>query len=271
MKIWAYLAVLVVLIFNVTTYGFTAESPIINASAAILFNVSTEEVLYAKNPDTVMMPASTTKIMTAIIAIENGELDRKVKISHRAAAVRGSSMHLRPGEQQTLRDLLYGLLLSSGNDAAVAIAESIAGSEKKFAEMMNAKARELGMQNTCFRNASGLPAAGHYTTAYDLALLADYAIKNPIFTLIVQTKSTSVPSYRANRLRALVNHNKLLWQYPYTIGIKTGYTRSAGKCLAASAAQNGAILISVVLKSPTIYDDSIHLFDYGFQCMNGTN
>ena len=241
--------------------------PSVKAGAAVLINSETGEVLYAKNPQRVMAPASTTKIMTAIIAIEKGNLEQKVTVSGLAASVPGSSMYLRKGEVQTLHNLLYGLLLSSGNDAAKAIAENIAGTEKKFAVMMNEKARVLGMSNTHFSNASGLPAEGHYTTAYDLAILSCYALKNPIFSEIVRTKVASVPSSRSRTgtTRSLTNHNKLLWQYPYTTGIKTGYTRKAGKCLVASATQNNATLISVILKSDVMYNDSIQLLDFGFK------
>ena len=212
-----------------------------------------------------MAPASTTKIMTAILAIEKGNLEDKIKISSRAAAMPGTRMGLRPGEEQTLRDLLYGLMLSSGNDAATAIAEYVSGAEDRFALLMTSKARELGMKKTTFKNASGLPAVNHYTTANDLALLAGYALKNPVFTEIVQTKVASITNSRSNVTRSLTNHNKLLWQYPYTTGIKTGYTRRAGKCLVASATQNDTTLITVVLKSGTMYNDSINLFDFGFQ------
>ncbi len=263
MKNLIKLIVLVSCLISTITYAET--QPSVKATAAILINAETGEVLYSKNPTSIMAPASTTKIMTAILAIEKSDLNRKIKVSRRAASIPGSSMNLRPGEVQTLKNLLYGLLLSSGNDAASAIAEYIAGTESKFAKMMTAKAAELGMKNTCFKNASGLPAAGHNTTAYDMALLATYALKNPVFAEIVQTKTASVRSSRSNRSRYLKNHNKLLWQYPYITGIKTGYTRRAGRCLVASASQNGITLISVVLKSGTMYNDTVNLFSYGFQ------
>lgn len=250
---------------NLTLDNPPVKSLMVEASAAILLNAETAEILYAKNPDTFMSPASTTKIMTAIIAIEKGDLDATVSISRTAAAKPGSSMELYRGEKQTLRNLLYGLLLASGNDAATAIAEHIAGSETKFAQLMTSKARELGMKNTTFKNASGLPAVGHYTTAHDMALLASYAIQNKIFAEIVQTKVASVPSNRSNHSRTFTNHNKLLWRYPYTTGIKTGYTRRAGNCLVASASQSGITLVAVVLKSSNVYNDSIELFDYGFK------
>lgn len=263
-RVWTIITVILMIILG-TNASNAEENFKINASAAVLINAGTGEVLYEKNPHASMAPASTTKMMTAIIAIERGDLERQVKISANAAAIPGSSMHLRRGEKYSLHNLLYGLLLSSGNDAATAIAEDIAGSEAKFARVMNDKARELGMLHTHFANASGLPAAGHYSTAYDLAILARYALKNPVFAAIVQTKFTSVPVSRSKRVKPLQNHNKLLWQYPYTTGIKTGYTRKAGKCLVASATQNETSLISVVLKSGTIYNDSITLFDFGFK------
>jgi serine-type D-Ala-D-Ala carboxypeptidase (penicillin-binding protein 5/6) len=258
---------LLLLVFVVSGMAMADDLPNVNATAAILLNAGTGEVLYARHSRDIMAPASTTKIMTAILAIEMGDLDKTVRVSRIAAAKPGSSMYLHRGEVQTLRNLLYGLMLASGNDSATAIAESIAGSEFRFAQMMTKKARQLGMKDTQYKNASGLPAAGHYTTAYDMALLARYSLKNPVFAQIVQTKVAAVPSSRSSARRTLTNHNKLLWQYPYTTGIKTGYTRRAGKCLVASANQNGVSLISIVLKSSSMYDDSIRLFDFGFQKM----
>ncbi len=264
MKTWSKWCLLfLVLVTTGTVMG--DELPKVNATAAILVNAETGEVLYSKHSRDIMAPASTTKIMTAIIAIENGNLDRKIRVSRAAAAKPGSSMYLKRGEVQTLRNLLYGLMLASGNDSATAIAESIAGSESQFAGMMTRKAHKLGMNNTQYKNASGLPAAGHYTTAYDMSILARYCLKNSVFAQIVQTKVAAVSSSRSSARRTLTNHNKLLWQYPYTTGIKTGYTRRAGKCLVASANQNGTSLISIVLKSDSMYDDSIQLFDFGFQ------
>jgi serine-type D-Ala-D-Ala carboxypeptidase (penicillin-binding protein 5/6) len=257
--------VLFFLVLLVSGMVMADDLPSVEASAAVLLNCESGEVLFAKNPNRIMAPASTTKIMTAILAIEKGDLDKKVKVSRMAAGKPGSSMYLHRGEVQTLRSLLYGLMLASGNDSATAIAESIAGSEATFARMMTQKAHQLGMKDTQYKNASGLPAVGHYTTAYDMALLARYSLKNPIFSDIVQTKVASVPSSRSSSSRTLTNHNKLLWQYPFTTGIKTGYTRKAGPCLVASADQNGISLISIVLKSNSMYTDSIQLFNYGFQ------
>lgn len=264
--IWTLLFCMVLLISSITN---AITGPSVNAVAAVLINTETGATLYSKNTKAVMAPASTTKIMTAILAIEKGDLEAKVKVSSRAASMPATRMNLRAGEVQSLHDLLYGLMLSSGNDAATAIAEFIAGSETRFAQMMTAKARQLGMAKTSFKNASGLPAANHYTTAQDLAILACYALKNPVFKEIVQTKIATVPSSRSNVIRSLTNHNKLLWQYPYTTGIKTGYTRRAGRCLVASATQSETTLVAVVLKSGNMYNDSINLFDFGFQSIIG--
>ncbi len=257
------------LIFPILTTANTENNPklFINARAAILIEEATGKVLYAKNPDIIMAPASTTKIMTGILCIEKGNLDRIVRISGNAAARSGSTMNLKQNERFSLRNLLYGLLLSSGNDAATAIAEAIAGSEYRFAVMMTNKARQLGLKHTRFINASGLPAYNHYTTAFDLARLARYALQNPLFASIVQTKEALVPGPTSGQTTTLKNHNKLLWDYPYTTGIKTGYTRKAGKCLVASAKKQDVTLIAVVLKSGNIYNDSRKLFDYGFKLL----
>jgi D-alanyl-D-alanine carboxypeptidase (penicillin-binding protein 5/6) len=269
-RVFIFMLFLGSLVCPILATASTANNPkpLIYAQAAILIEESTGKVLYAKNPDIIMAPASTTKIMTGILCIEKGNLDQLVKISGNAAARSGSRMNLRRNERFSLRDLLYGLLLSSGNDAATAIAETIAGSEYRFALMMTKKARQLGLKHTRYINASGLPAYNHYTTAYDLARLARYALRNPLFASIVQTKQAMVPGPTPGQTTTLVNHNKLLWDYPYTTGIKTGYTRKAGRCLVASAKKQNVTLIAVVLKSGNTYGDSRKLFDYGYKLLN---
>jgi D-alanyl-D-alanine carboxypeptidase (penicillin-binding protein 5/6) len=241
------------------------DQPFVNARAAVLIDEQTGKILFAKNPEAIMEPASTTKIMTAILTIEKGNLNKTVSVSTTAASKDGTSMHLKANEQLTLKNLLYGLLLSSGNDAATALAESVGGTETNFAKLMTSKAHSLGMENTQFKNASGLPAYGHYTTAYDLALLTKYALQNNTFAQIVQTKEKVIPEAKPGQEVELVNHNKLLWRYPYTTGVKTGYTSRAGGCLVASAKQKNTTLIAVVLKSNAIYIDCEKLFNYGFQ------
>ncbi len=239
--------------------------PQIDARAAVLMDTNSGKLLYSKNADAAMAPASTTKIMTAILAIERSNLQKTVSVSKNAVAVDGSSMALAYGERLTMEDLLYGLMLVSGNDAAVAIADAISGSQADFARLMTEKARQIGLTNTNYKNPNGLPALNHYSTARDLARLTAYAMRNSIFARIVRTKVKTVPGNKPGQTLTLYNHNKLLWRYPYTIGVKTGYTLSAGGCLVAAAEKNGTRLIAVVLKSNAIYDDSIKLFDYGFR------
>lgn len=238
--------------------------PIVNASSAILMDAETGDVLYTKNVRTPMAPASTTKIMTAVLTLENLNLDKLVTICPHAASREGSSMHLFNKEQTTVRELLYGLMLVSGNDAATALAENLSGTEDKFAQLMTEKAHQIGMMDTVFKNASGLPMVGHLTTAYDMAILTRYALKVPGFAKIAGTKFKDFPGTKKSASRQLRNHNKLLWRYPYANGVKTGYTVKAGGCLVSSATHNGKTLITVVLKTPTIYDDTINLFNYGF-------
>jgi D-alanyl-D-alanine carboxypeptidase (penicillin-binding protein 5/6) len=248
-------------------YGYAATVPDLHASAAILIEAASGKVLYTKNSRAIMAPASTTKIMTAILALEHVSLDKTVRIYPTAAAREGSSMDLVNREQKTMRELLYGLMLVSGNDAATAISEAVSGSEANFVRLMNQKAKLLGMKNTHFLNASGLPDIGHYSTAYDLAILTRYALKNGNFAKIVSTKVKKIPGAKPGTSRTLINHNKLLWQYQNTIGVKTGYTRTAGGCLVSAASHNGVKLISVILKSNSIYDDSKELLDYGFTAL----
>lgn len=237
--------------------GETA-APKITARAAVLMDAVTGQVLYEKNGEERRPPASTTKIMTVLLALEVGDLKQEVTVSHRAATEEGASMGLKPGEKLTLEELIYGAMLCSGNDACVAIAEHIAGSEEKFVLMMNSRAKLIGARNTQFKNTNGLPQEGHYSTAYDLAEITRYALKNPFFRQIVSTKTWS--GYG----RFLGNTNKLLWSYEWADGVKTGTTSEAGNCLVASATRGGRQLISVVLHSDDRWSDSVRLLEYGF-------
>lgn len=262
-KFWYTAIVAITLLLNGTAvFGLAKPDPA--ATAAVLMDFTTGQILYEKNADERRAPASTTKIMTALLALERGELGQKVIASSHASKVGGSSIWLSPGESHRLEEMLYGVLLSSGNDASVAVAEALAGSEPKFASWMTAKAHTLGAQNTNFENSSGLPAPRHYSTARDLAVITRYALHNPTFDRIVRTKRKTMgwPGHKYDRL--MVNHNKLLWRYDFADGVKTGYTREAGKCLVASATRNGHRLIAVVLNSQEMYEDSRKLFDYGF-------
>lgn len=235
----------------------------ISAESAILMDAATGQVLYAKDPHTRRPIASTTKIITALIALESGNLERVLNVSRRAAAVGESSINLRAGEKLTLEQLVYGALIRSGNDACVAIAEGVAGNEHSFVDLMNYKARWMGAVNTSFKNTNGLPARGHFSTAYDLALLTRHAFLNSIFNLMVNTR-TKVIDGPGKDDRFLSNTNKMLWSYQGADGVKTGTTDAAGKCLVASASRDGRRLISVVLHSDNRYRDSIALLDYGF-------
>lgn len=255
---------ILLLVIGIIPCTFASNKPNVKAVSAVLMDDKTGKVLFSKNPLAIMAPASTTKIMTAVIVLEHLNLDKVVRISQNAASREGTSMGLAPGEQRTVKELLYGMMLVSGNDAATALAETVSGSEEKFAQLMTEKARSIGMQNTQFKNASGLPVIGHSTTAYDMAILTRYALNVPGFAKIVSTVFKDVHGEGRSQSRHLKNHNKLLWKYPYATGVKTGYTISAGGCLVSSANRGGRTLISVVLKTPKIYDDSIELFEYGF-------
>lgn len=245
-----------------------AAPPAIDAGGAILIDAKTGQALFEKNAYKQLAPASTTKIMTAILAIESGRLDEKMTISKRAASTPGSSMHLEEGQVISLREVLTGLMLRSGNDGAVAIAEFIGGgSMDKFVEMMNQKAAEIGAYNTQFRNPHGLSAPGHYSTAYDLAWLARYAMNNPTFADIVNTRKTRIDyqdSRGKERERDLKNTNKLLWMLEEADGVKTGTTNEAGPCLVSSATKNNHRLIAVTLRDKSRWEDSQNLLEWGF-------
>ena len=235
----------------------------VSAGGVMLMDARTNKVLYAKTAHEKLPMASTTKIMTAILAIESGNLDVLVTIPKEAYGVEGSSMYLRLGEQISLRDLVYGLMLVSGNDAAVAIAMHVGGSIAGFAALMNAKAEVLGAHNTHFVTPNGLHDPEHYTTAYDLARIASYAMQNETFREIVGT--TYYRTTTGEITRTVKNKNKILWEYEGGNGIKTGYTTAAGKCLVFSAERDGMLLVGVVLNCPDMFPAAKRLLDYGFE------
>jgi len=235
-----------------------AHAVSISATAAVLMDVDSGRVLYAQNEDTKMLIASTTKIMTALVALENGDLNSTVKISAEAANTEGSSMYLKAGEKLTLETLLYGLMLCSGNDAAVAVAQGVAGSTDKFVKLMNEKAKELGMTHTSFANPNGLDDEKHYSTAKDMAVLACAAMNNETFARIVSTRTITVGG------RTLTNHNKLLSYVDGCIGLKTGYTKAAGRTLVSCVRRNGQRLVAVTLQDGNDWADHAALYDYGF-------
>ncbi|HMM21318.1 MAG TPA: D-alanyl-D-alanine carboxypeptidase family protein [Selenomonadales bacterium] len=252
-----------VLSLSPVAYGAPQE-PGISAKAAIVIEASTGKVLYAKNADDRRYPASTTKMMTLIVALEHGNLDDIVTTSQNAANTEGSSLWLTAGEKLKMTEMLYGMMLLSGNDATVAIAEHISGSVDKFARLMTEKAHAIGAVNTHFTNSSGLPDPNHYTTASDLARIAAYGYKNPLFTQIISTKNIVIPWPGKDHDRDLYNENKLLWLYEGANGVKTGYTDAAGRCLVSGAKRDNIQLVAVVLDSDEMWEDSMRLLDYGF-------
>lgn len=242
--------------------------PHISASAAVLIDATTGQILYERRAHEKRPPASTTKIMTAILALEMGRLDDTVTVSAHAADTEGSSMYLRAGDRYPLRDLLAGLLLVSGNDAAEAIAEHIAGSVADFAILMTARARTLGLDDTRFRNPHGLTEPGHYSSAFDLAMMARHALRDERFAdLVCRGHAEACGTDRSGRtiLQDLYNTNRLLFSYQWADGVKTGTTAAAGNCLVASATRYGQRLISVVLDSGDRWGDSVRLLEYGFR------
>ena len=230
----------------------------VSAQSAIVLDASTGRVLYEKNADQQSLIASTTKIMTALVICERCNVLDRVRIPKEAVGIEGSSMYLQEGEILTVQDLLYGLMLRSGNDAAVALAIYCGGTVEGFAQLMNDKAHTLGMKATHFMNPHGLDAPGHYSTARDMAHLSAYAMNNPIFAHTVSTKNVRVGE------RSMTNHNKLLWQLDGAEGVKTGYTKAAGRILVSSVCRNGRRLIVVTINDPDDWIDHRKLVDDSF-------
>ncbi|KAB7708870.1 D-alanyl-D-alanine carboxypeptidase [Bacillus aerolatus] len=238
-----------------------------SAASAVLMEQQSGRVLYAKDPHAVMRIASITKIMTAIVAIESDKLNEKVKVSERAIQTEGSSIYLKKGEKILLEDLIYGLMLRSGNDAAVAIAEHVGGSKEGFVYLMNEKAKEIGMKNTFFANPHGLDdSERHRSTAYDMALLTRYAMKNAKYREISGTEVYKSPDPGGEWDRVWHNKNRLLTEkYKYCTGGKTGYTKKAHRTLVTTATKGDLDLIVVTLDAPDDWNDHIYLYEQGFE------
>lgn len=256
-----FLAGLFFAVFLLYNGNALAES----ALSAILIEAETGRVLYENNAHAPLPMASTTKIMTALLALERGRLEDMVTASRNAFGVPGTSIYLSEGEQLTLEEMLYGLMLSSGNDAAVAIAEHIGGSVENFCRMMTQRAESLNCENTVFQTPHGLPCENHHTTARDLALIAREAMKNETFRQIVSTQRASIPWEGHAYHRILNNKNRLLSSYPGALGVKTGYTKAAGRCLVFAAEREGMRLIGVVLNAPNWFEDAAEILDNGFK------
>ena len=230
----------------------------VSARRAYVLDAVSGRELFVRNPDERSLIASTTKIMTALIVCEQCNVLDRMRIPKEAVGIEGSSMYLKEGEVMTLQELLYGLMLSSGNDAAVALAIYCGGTVEGFAELMNDKARNLGLTGTHFENPNGLDSPGHYSTARDLAKLAAYAMKNPIFYKTVSAKSVRIGD------RCLTNHNKLLWKLEGADGVKTGFTKAAGRILVSSATRQGRRIIGVTIDAPDDWNDHCQLLNEGF-------
>ena len=236
----------------------------VNARGAVLMEAETGDVIFGQNQNARLPMASTTKLMTALVAVESLPVETAVKIPAEAVGVEGSSIYLTEGEVLTLEQLLYALLLESANDAATAIAITVAGSVAAFAEKMNARAASLGLTDTHFVNPHGLDAEGHYTTAYELALITREALQNPTLRRICETSRKTIPLRGEEGVRLLLNHNKLLSSYEGCIGGKTGYTKKTGRCLVSAARREGVTLIAVTLSAPDDWRDHAAMLDYGF-------
>ena len=276
----ALLACAVVLVFAVSVFGdgkdvagvdgyvvvpaYAGKGGVeVSASSAVLMEAETCRVLFSIGRDVVLPMASTTKIMTAVIAIEHGDMEAVTTIGEESVGIEGSSVYLSVGERFTCKELLYALLLESGNDAAVALAIAVAGDTESFVELMNQKAKDLGLCHTSFKNPHGLSAEGHYTTAADLAAITAHALTLPLFETVVSTVSVKLEG-EGHATRYLVNHNKLLRSYKGLIGVKTGYTLAAGRCLVTAARRGGMTLVAVTLNDRNDWADHAAMLDYGF-------
>lgn len=251
---------------NVSHPKVSAEcAPSSQAKAMCLIEAQSGRILAEKNSNASLPMASTTKIMTAITAIENcNDLDEVFEVSPKAIGVSGTSLYLREGERHSVRDLLYGLMLVSGNDASVAIGERVGGTREHFVDLMNFTAHRLGAKNTHFENTHGLDEEGHYTSASDLAHIAAYALKNETFREIVSTQNKKITSADGKN-RYLCNKNKLLRTFDGAIGVKTGYTDDAGRCLVSAAERDGMTLVAVVLNCRPMFEECASLLEWGFE------
>ena len=259
---------LVVLIMGTIVPGSVlageVQKPSVSAKSAVLIEADSGKVVFEKNAEEKLPMASTTKIMTALVALEHGDMEKSVEVNDGAVGIEGSSIYLKCGEVILMRDLVYGLMLESANDAAAAIAYEISGGIDEFAGLMNETAVKLGLENTHFTNPHGLDDESHYTTASDLAALAAAALKNDEFREIVSTYKKTIPLNGDEGTRLLLNHNKLLKIYENAIGVKTGFTKRSGRCLVSAAEQDGVTMIAVTLNAPDDWNDHKAMLDYGF-------
>ncbi|MBR2876401.1 MAG: D-alanyl-D-alanine carboxypeptidase [Clostridia bacterium] len=255
----------ILLIYPLFCVNASANNDVsLSAKSAILIDAETNDILFAKNEHEKRGIASTTKILTSLIALEYGEPDKVFTASKEAVTVEGTSIGLKPGDKITLRSLVYGMLLESGNDAANVTAYAISGSISSFSELMNDYASMLGMKNSSFKNPSGLTDKEHFSTAYDMAILTSAAIRNPVFKRICSTETAVIDFGTPEISRRLSNHNRLLKEYDGIFGVKTGYTKASGRCLVTACSRKGVTLICVTLNAYDDWEDHKKLYDYGF-------
>ncbi len=262
MKKFSFLLVFAFILSFLNTSVY-AEDISVSARAAVLILADSGEVLYEKSSHEKLPMASTTKIMTSLLALESGERKKNIRVTEEMVAVEGTSMGLKPDDTVSVENLVYGMLLQSGNDAANVTA-SVLSKGKSFSDMMNERAKEIGMTNTNFVTPSGLDSKDHYSCAYDMALLAAEALKNPEFRYICSKTNATVSYGNPPYLRTLYNHNRLLRECEGCIGVKTGFTKKSGRCLVSAAERNGSLLIAVTLNAPNDWNDHKRLYDYGF-------
>ncbi len=261
----------VAVIISLFLFSFCASAanqPSVSARSAVLMVADTNEVIYAKNEHEQRGMASTTKIMTALLTLECASPQKEITVTEQMASVEGTSMGLLPGDKVTYHDLVYGMLLASGNDAANTAAISVSGSVAEFAKLMNSRAKEIGMTNTSFVTPSGLDADGHYSTAYDMALLGCEALRNPHFKEACSSVQAKLCYGNEPYTRYLSNHNRLLKSFDGAIGIKTGFTKKSGRCLVSAAERNGITLVCVTLNAPNDWQDHTALLEYGFSLIS---
>lgn len=263
MKRWA--GVLLASLLLLVPLRSFAQEVSTSAKACVIIDEISGRILLSHNADTPLPMASTTKVMTALLALENCSLDEMVTCSRNAYGIPGTSIYLSEGETLSMAHMLYGLMLASGNDAAVAIAEHVGGSTAEFCRMMTERAAELGCINTVFLTPHGLPQEGHYTTAADLALIAREAMTHPFFRELVSTRRATIPWEDRTYDRVLNNKNRLLSEYEGATGIKTGYTKKAGRCLVFGAQRDGMRIIGVVLNCSDWFDEAARLMDRAFE------
>lgn len=267
LKITAFFAISAMLFLTVYAPTFAEDLTGVSAQSYVLIESTSESILASRNEEEILPMASTTKIMTALIVIENAKsastLDESFTVKKSSIMVEGSSMGLLPNDTVTMRDLCYGMLLSSGNDAATAAAIKTSGSVEEFVKLMNERAKKIGMKNTHFTNPTGLHNEQHYSTAYDMARLTNEAMKNKLFAEICKTKKAKLTFGNPPYNRYIENHNKLLNYYDGCVGVKTGFTKMAGRCLVSAVERDGAKLICVTLNAPNDWSDHTALYDYG--------